>query len=143
MAEEHLYFCLLFDRWKVDANWQHIKQQFFSELPKPVRAIVPPMVRRSVSRSLSGQGMGRFSYSQMTDRAEIDLSSIESLIGDGPFLFGETAVSADASVGSVVAQIAARPIETGLRTRVRDSEVLMNYIAAVSDGIYPSVQSLT
>lgn len=29
MAEEHLYFCLMYDRWKVDANWVCFKRCFF------------------------------------------------------------------------------------------------------------------
>ena len=140
MVEEHLYFCLVFVRWKVDANWQAIKQRFFSELPQPARMLVPTLVRRSVMSSLSGQGIGRFSYSQMLERAEIDLSSIESFIGEGPFLFGSTAVSADASVGSVLMSIAANPAETGLRDRVRGSEILMNYIDTVANELCPSAK---
>lgn len=137
MAEEHLYFCLLYDRWQVDANWVHIKRHFFSELPAPLRAVIPGLVRRSVLGSLKGQGMGRFTYAEMLVRAEKDLSAFEQFIGDGPFLFGKAAVAADASVGSVLAAIAASPAETELRARVRRSDVLMEYITAVSKGFFP------
>jgi len=139
MAEEHLYFCLVFDRWKVDANWAHVKQRFFSDLPLPLRKIVPAMVRRSVLGNLSGQGLGRCSYAQMLVRAESDLSAIESLIEEnGPFLFGQTPVSADVSVGSVLVSLAVSPEETGLSARVTGSDVLMNYIGVIAQEFYPT-----
>ena len=138
MAEEHLYFCLVYDRWKVDANWAQIKTVFFGNLPAPVRAVVPGIARRSVLGFLNGQGMGRFSYQQMMTRAEHDLVAFELAIGEGPFLFGQTAVAADASVGSLLAEIAASPCETDLRERVRRSKVLTNYITAVTAEIFPT-----
>lgn len=137
MAEEHLYFCLIYDRWKIDANWAHLKRVFFSELPAPLRAVIPALVRRSVLGSLHGQGMGRFSYAEMLQRAEKDLSAFETMIGDGPFLFSDTAVAADASVGCMLAAIAASPAETELRARVRGSGVLMEYISNFSTGFFP------
>ena len=107
----------------------------------PLRLIVPAMVRRSVLASLSGQGMGRFSYSQMLERADCDLIALESLLADDrPFLFGETATSADASVVGVLASIAASPAETELRLRVTGSSLLMNYISRVADRFSLPVQ---
>lgn len=141
MVEEHLYFCLVYDRWKVDGNWQHVRQRFFSDLPVPIRLIVPAMVRRSVLANLSGQGMGRFSYSQMLERADCDLIALESLLADErPFLFGETATSADASVVGVLASIAASPVETELKLRLTGSSLLTNYSARLADRFCLPVQ---
>lgn len=138
MTEEHLYFCLLYDRWKIETNWPQLKEAFFSSLPPVVRSVVPPLVRRSVVAALDGQGLGRFTYDQMLGRAELDFSSLESLIGTGPFIFGEKATSVDASAGSFLAAISASPASTPLRERVRSSPVLMNYIAVVKAEIFPA-----
>ncbi len=136
MVEEHLYFCQVYDRWVVEENWRYVKATFFSELPQPMRALIPRLVRRSILGYLHGQGIGRFSYDQMLSRAEKDLQALEIFIGQGPYLFGEDVTAADASVGSVLAGIAVSPAETPLRARVRDSKVLSDYVAAVKTRLF-------
>lgn len=137
MTEEHLYFCLLYDRWKIETNWPHLREAFFSSLPPVLRSVVASLVRRSVVAGLDGQGIGRFTYDQMLSRAELDFTTLESLIGAGPFIFCGNATSADASAGSFLSAVAASPASTPLRERVRSSAVLVNYIAAVKAEIFP------
>jgi len=78
MVEEHLYFCLVYDRWKVDKTWQHVKGAFFSDLPLPLRVIVPRIARKSVLSDLDGQGIGRLSYEDMLERAKRVLVNVAS-----------------------------------------------------------------
>jgi len=138
MVEEHLYFCLMYDRWMVEANWLRIKDVFFGTLPAAARMIVPRMVRKSVLSALDGQGLGRLAYDHMFERATGDLKSVEQCLTDGRFLFGDTAVAADASVGCVLAAIAASPTHTNLREAVRGNKRLMAYVADVKHEIYPT-----
>jgi len=142
MAEEHLYHCLRYDRWKIDANWAHVRRRFFSYLPPLVRQIVPAMIRRHVLANLDGQGLGKLSYEAMLARATLDLESIEVLLGntpdEHPFLFGNTPVAADASVATVVAALAASPTQTGLSDLVLGKPRLMRYIADARAAIYPT-----
>lgn len=70
----------------------------FSDLPAPLRAVIPVIVRRLLLGGLRGQGMGRFIYTEMLSWADKDLSAFEAVVGDGPFLFGESIVAADTSV---------------------------------------------
>lgn len=59
MVEEHLNFCLVYDRWVVEENWRALRVNFFADMPAVIRLIVPALVRRQVLRNLSGQGIGR------------------------------------------------------------------------------------
>lgn len=137
MTEEHLYFCQVYDRWVDDASWVHVRDRFFSSLPPVVRSVVPKLVRRDVLSALKGQGIGRLSYDDMVDRANLDISAIEALLNNGRFLFGEQPTAADASVGSTLASMGANREHTRLSTRVLESQRLSQYIADVRATIFP------
>lgn len=141
LVEEHLYFCLVYDRWKNNENWPTVKTHFFGKLPAPAKYFIPSLVRRNVLAALSAQGVGRLDYSTMLKRASHDLQAIELAIADGPLLFGDKPSAADASVASVLAAIAASPTASGLCERVRGNSVLMNYIAAVKKVMYPPIRA--
>lgn len=131
MAEEHLYFCLMYDRWVDDASWAHVRDRFFATLPPVIRTVISKLVRRDVLAALKGQGMGRLSYDEMYSRAHLDICAIESVLAQGQFLFGDVPTAADVSVGCILASISAIPERTKLSTRVLDSERLMQYLSDV------------
>lgn len=137
MVEEHLYFCLIYERWVRDDNWAELRETFFSQLPPVLRSVIPTIVRRSVVASVKGQGIGKHSYDDMVERAVLDIEAIEVLITDKPCLFGDNVVAADVSVVSVLSAIAASPSETKLRDRVLHSEKLMSYINSVKESVCP------
>jgi len=135
MVEEHLYFCVVYDRWKLDSSWEQLKDNIFSDLPKPLKYFIPRIVRRSVLSNLHGQGIGRFSYDDMLIRAAADLQSLESMLDEGPFLFGQEPTAADASVGSMLISISVFPENTLLKQRIHSSEILMKYIGAIKTNL--------
>jgi glutathione S-transferase len=131
MAEEHLYFCLLYDRWVDDASWAHVRDRFFSSLPPIIRRVIPKLVRRDVLIALKGQGIGRLSYDEMYSRAHVDICAIETVLDQPQFLFGDVLTAADVSVACTLTSISAIPERTKLSTRVLDSERLMQYMSDV------------
>jgi glutathione S-transferase len=138
MTEEHLYFCLVYDRWVDDASWTHVRDRFFASLPPIMRTVIPNIVRRNVLSALKGQGIGRLSYDGMYSRAHLDICAIETLLADERFLFGEVPTAADVSVGCTLASMSANVERTRLSARVLDSERLMHYISDVRCSIYPA-----
>jgi len=137
LAEEHLYFLLLHDRWAVDAVWEKLRHVYFAAIPAPVRRPVTGLIRRDVVSALRAQGIGRLAPADRMARAEADLSAVETLVADWPFLFGETPTAADASVGPMLAAAAASPAETPLSRRVTGSTALNGYVERVSAALYP------
>jgi len=137
LADEHLYFALLLDRWGDDAVWATMRDIYFGSIPKLVRRPAAAVIRRTVVRNAHGQGMGRLNDAERLARAEVDLRVIAALLEGRDFLFGDAPGSADCSVGPIVAAIAAAPVETALARRVRDDAALMAYTERVRGALYP------
>ncbi|XDA98292.1 glutathione S-transferase family protein [Sulfitobacter sp. LCG007] len=128
MADEHLYFHLLQDRWSNDAVWSRIRDTFFGELPRPLRGLVSGMVRREVLKGLKAQGTGRFSEAERMARIEQDLGAIAARLWQGSFLFGSKPCSADASVAAMLSGMRATPEATALQRRISGDMQLCAYI---------------
>lgn len=138
MSEEHLYFALVYNRWAIDANWERLKAIFFAPVPALMRGFVSNMVRKSVLKSLKGQGLGRFDEAGILERVEGDLSVIARKCENG-FLFGDVPTAADCSIGPVVSSLDALPEATLLRERVRSDAVLMAYVERFRAHFYPDL----
>ncbi|MGV6850043.1 MAG: glutathione S-transferase family protein [Marinibacterium sp.] len=128
LAEEHLYFLVLWDRWANDAAWPAFREAAFHPLPTVFRRPISALARRKVRASLRGQGIGRLPEDQLLGRADADLSVIAARLATGPFLFGDRPGSADASVAPVLSALRDGPTETALTRRVKNNAVLSDYV---------------
>ena len=131
MAEEHLYFHVLLDRWADDAIWPEIRETYFGSIPKPLRGLISGRLRRQVLTGLKTQGLGRLNQSERLSRIEPDMEAITTRLWQGPFLFGAKPTAADASVAPMLAAILATPGKTPLQDVVRETDVLTAYVARV------------
>lgn len=131
MAEEHLYFALLQDRWGGDSHWSRLRDVFFAEVPGPLRGFISGRVRKLVLANIAGQGLGRFTPEGLLTLADADLTAIGTLM-QGPFLFGSMSTSADYSVAPMIEALAASPGESALKARVASDAALMEYAARVA-----------
>ena len=134
MAEEHLYFHVVYDRWADDAVWPVIRDTYFGMIPRPIRGFVTNKIRKPQVASLHKMGIGRFSPKERLARAEPDLRAIADLL-TGPFLFGAMPTAADASVAPQLAGMMATPVSTLLGERVRGDKVLVDYVARVNQAV--------
>lgn len=132
MAEEHLYFHVMHDRWGDDAVWPTIRDAYFGMIPRPIRGVVTRQIRKPVLASLKQMGIGRFTPEERLARAEPDLKAIADLL-TGPFLFGDKLTAADVCVAPQLAGMMATPVPTLLGDRVRGDRVLAAYVARVSE----------
>ncbi|MBT3141960.1 glutathione S-transferase family protein [Phaeobacter gallaeciensis] len=135
MAEDHLYFQMVADRWCNDQVWPHLRDTFFHEIPRFARGFVSGSIRKSVIKGLDMQGVTRFSEAERLDRVEQDLTAITAFLWQSPFLMGERPTSADLSVAPILAAIRATPVRTELRGRIERDQVLSDYIDRVDQAI--------
>lgn len=131
MAEEHLYFHVVMDRWGDDAVWPTIRDTYFKDIPKLPRLLITRGMRKSLMKGMHAQGLGRLTPQERLVRANQDLEAITARLWEGPFLFGETPTLADTSVASVLGGMRSTPVTTALSQRVGDDEVLCAYIDRV------------
>jgi len=127
-CEESLYFVLVYSRWIDPEGWAVIKRAFFGSLPLIARDIVPELIRRSVRRSLKGQGYGRHPPSEIYALGAADLSALSTLIRPPQFALGERATSYDATLYSMLANILNTPVETPLAREARRHSALTDYV---------------
>lgn len=128
MAEEHMYFHVVLDRWVNDDVWPTIRDQYFSAIPALLRGFVTNKLRKTVVQGMNMQGLGRFTPQERMERLELDLSAIATRLWLGPFLFGDRPTAADASVAAMLSNMRATPGTTLLKTRVAEDEILCRYI---------------
>jgi len=137
LAEEHLYFAVVADRWQNDENWPAVKKIFFAPIPALLRPLLAAKLRRDALAQLHGQGMGRHSLAEQLTRADLDLAAIATQIGKQAFLFGDTPTAADASVAAMLVAAAGSPVDTPLKLRVTGDAALMAYLDRARAAIFP------
>jgi hypothetical protein len=85
--EEGSYFIVLWSRWCVDDNWRVIKKAYFGTMPPVVRTLLPDLLRRSVRRTIWGQGVSRYTPEELDAMLTRDLEAVRSLMApEGFFL---------------------------------------------------------
>lgn len=128
MAEEHMYFHIVLDRWANDAVWPIVRDTYFDMIPKLMRGFVTRRLRKQCLDGMRRQGLGRLTEAERMVRLEPDLAAISARLWHGPFLFGDTPTAADASVAAMLGQMRATPVKTRLQQRIAKDEMLSDYI---------------
>lgn len=133
-AEEHLYWGLLCARWGDDRVWKEsYRQAIANALPRPVRAFLPGIIRRGVRKSTVAHGLGRQEPAEVTRRVERDLEALAALIGDKPFLLGDTPTSFDCSVYAMVEHLRRTPVEHPTFVAARESGAMVAYCERMNE----------
>jgi len=119
MLDEHLYWALVYSRWVDARHWPALRDQFFGALPPLLRGVVPPLARRQVRDQLYKHGMGRHGEDEIYALGCADLQALAALLGDGPYLHGDTPTLVDASVFAYVLCIERPPFDSPLKSEVQ------------------------
>lgn len=135
MAEEHMYFHVVMDRWGDDSVWPIIRDTYFAIIPKLLRGFVTNKLRKTCLQGMHAQGLGRLTPQERLERIEPDLKAITTRLWHGPFLFGDKPTAADASVAAMLANMRATPGKTLLKMRIAEDEILCRYIDRASDAM--------
>jgi len=136
MAEEHLYFHLVTDRWMRDDVWPTTRDTFFGMIPKPLRGLITGKIRKNLRAGLHIQGIGRFTEAERAERVAKDLEAIKLQLGDKPYLFGDAPTAADASVCPMLSGLASVPLPTEVSSLVKNDDILTSYIARMRQALY-------
>lgn len=136
MAEEHIYFHIVLDRWANEDAWPEVRETYFASVPKLIRSMVANRIRKNLLSAMRAQGLGRFTTEQRLARLEPDLDAIVARLWQNRFLFGNTPTAADASVGPMLSAALASPGKTAMSSRIRENAVLMGYIERVEEMLH-------
>ena len=131
MLDEHFYWVLIYSRWSEEAGWAVLQKIFFGQLPWPTRSIVPRMIRKKVLKALDGQGLGRHQSNEIYDMGIADIKSLESLLMESPYLFGDNPSSADACAHSYLANFLHQPLQTPIQDYIKSRPRLLDYVSTI------------
>ncbi|MEL6464904.1 MAG: glutathione S-transferase family protein [Pseudomonadota bacterium] len=131
MAEEHMYFHVVMDRWGDKAVWPLVRDTYFAAIPTFLRTFITRSIRRMLLRGMDTQGLGRLTAGERLERIEPDLRAITDRLWHGPFLFGSQPSAADASVAAMLGAMASTPGGTALSRRVGQDVMLVDYMRRV------------
>ena len=131
LIEESLYWTLVYDRWMVESNWRSFRSIVLGNVPVPIRQVIAPLVRRGVRRQLRGHGMGLHSRDEIHAIGRKDVGAIGDLLGDKPFLMGETPTEIDATAYGVLANLVGAPIASPVQEEALKRPNLMDFVERV------------
>ncbi|MEZ4316007.1 MAG: glutathione S-transferase family protein [Myxococcota bacterium] len=130
VLEEHLYWAVLHTRWVDDAGWATYRPILASALPMPrfLALWLASYLRRGVKRSTWEHGLARHAPDEIHRRGIEDLTAIAEILGDSPFLLGDTPRSVDCGMYAFLAQAAHPAWDNALVAHLRADARLMAYI---------------
>jgi glutathione S-transferase len=140
MLEEHFYFLGMHIRWLHDGNFWKGPYQFFSGAPKIIRPLIARMVRNKTRKTLHLQGLGRHTEAERLTLEKGDLDSVETLLGNNPYVLGKAFSAVDASVFGFVWSASSSYFESPVGNDIRSRPVLMAYIKRMAAEFFPDFE---
>jgi glutathione S-transferase len=137
LIEENLYWTLVYDRWVAPENWALTKSVVLGLIPVAVRPLIAPIARRGVRRQLAGHGIGLHARDEIHAIGRRDVDALAGVLGEKPFLLGETATSVDASAYGVLANIMDVPIASPVKDEALGRANLVAYVARMRERYFP------
>ncbi len=138
MAEEHMYFHLVLDRWGEGDNWPVIRDAYFAALPGLLRKPIANSIRNGTLKGLHAQGLGRFTPAERMDRIAPDLAAITDRLAGRNYLMGQQISLPDYTVAAMLGAMMATPVPTLLSKRVANDAVLSDYASRVAERMTPA-----
>ncbi|WP_137009107.1 glutathione S-transferase family protein [Aquitalea aquatilis] len=138
LCSDHLYWCVVHERWMDDAVFARGPGVFFQRVPFLLRGMVIRMIRRKVRANLHGQGLGRFSPAERQRLLQLDVASLAALLGDKPYMLGESPSWLDATVFAFVASAWLATLgDTPSQQAVRQHANLQAYVERLRRQYFP------
>lgn len=128
MAEEHMYFYIVIDRWMDETGWPHIREAYFSDIPKLLRGPITGKIRKDLRKALSNRGLLRMSKAERAAALDADLQALTTLLTDHDFLLGDQPTLPDYTVGAMLVSMQKGPIDTEQTKRISNDPVMMAYV---------------
>lgn len=141
LCSDHLYWCVVHERWLDDAVFARGPGVFFQRVPFLLRGMVIRMIRRKVRGNLHGQGLGRFSPAERLRLLQLDIATLATLLADKPYMLGATPSWLDATVFAFVASALLATLgDTPSRQVVSQYPNLANYVSRLRQQYFPEWQ---
>lgn len=137
LLEDHLYFAMVWFRWIDPENFAKGPAHFADGAPEAGRAQLRQDMQARKAVELHAQGMGRHTPARIAVLGERSIDALAQLLGDKPWLMGETHSGVDAAAFGMLACVATPFFDTPLRRAVEAHPNLIAYVARMMRRYYP------
>jgi glutathione S-transferase len=136
--EEHFAFVILYTHFIRADGWRYTRASFNS-VPTIARTLVASMVRRKMRKILWAQGVLRHSDEDIIEAGLRDWRAVLSVMGEGPFFFGDEPTGVDAIVFAALATTVLTPIESPIRDFLRSQPRYVAYAEGMRTRFFPEL----
>lgn len=136
--EDRFYWLVAYERW-MGPGWPVIGPAFFDTLPWPLRPVMMAVARRMMRRQFHAQGTGRHTPDEVEAMGLDAVRQLGDLIGDGPYVHGETIRAIDAIAYASVVNVTAIRLDTPLVRAARADARLTGYGERISREYFADV----
>jgi len=137
LLEDHLYFAMVWFRWIDPENFAKGPAHFADGAPEAGRAQLRQDMQARKAVELHAQGIGRHAPARIAVLGERSIDALAQLLGDKPWLMGETHSGVDAAAFGMLACVATPFFDTPLRRAVEAHPNLIAYVARMMQRYYP------
>lgn len=137
LLEDHLYFAMVWFRWIDPDNFAKGPAHFADSAPETDRAQLRHDMQARKASDLHAQGIGRHAPERIAELGERSIDALAQLLGDKPYLMGESPSGVDATAFGVLASVLAPLFDTPLRRAAEAHPNLVAYVARMMQRYYP------
>jgi glutathione S-transferase len=142
MAEDHLYWAIVHERWMDDTNFAKGPIDFFKKVPAPLRPVATRMIRRRVRNALHAQGLGRHSGEDIAYLATRSVDAVADFLGSKPFLMGNEPSGVDATMFAFMAGLLCPRFESPVRAAGERHDNLKRYVGRMTARYYAELTEI-
>ena len=138
MAEDHLYWLVVHNRWMEQDNFDKGPRTFFDSVPAILRPVIVRAVRNKVRKAGLNHGISRFTNAERLVLAQHNLGALDAFLAGKTYLLGERMCGADAAVHAMAASIVSPFFRSEIAEYGRTLPSLMGYIERMNAACYPA-----
>jgi glutathione S-transferase len=142
MAEDNLYWAIVYFRWMVEANFRKGPINFFKGVPAPVRPVVVSMIRRRLRKTLHGQGIARHSPEEITAIGKRSVDAMADYLGDKPFFMGSEPAGIDATMFAFALSAICPMFDSEIQRAASGHANLRRYVGRMAARFYPEISEI-
>lgn len=135
-GERYYWSAIIQPRWLSKSGQPLMVEQWFMDVPGPVRGFVTKSIFKGMKRAADGHGIGRHTEAEITALAMADLQAFEAALGDKPFLLDDKPREADCSAYALLATSLAKPFVTPMSEHIENSPKLMAYLSRMETAAF-------
>lgn len=142
MAEEHLYFLAVYNRWADKENFATLRPSLQKIAPFPMSKILPGIIRKGVLKLVDAQGIGQMSDELRLARLKADLDALGAVLAGKEWMFDGGPGAADLSVAPMIATLIKSPADTAMHREILARPGLVAYGERALAELFPAPDAL-